>query len=94
MKKGHKKKKKLDGDEDTLAVSDTVYIQNPETGRRGRRRKDLPDPQWDCADKNINDLLHFICEQEVAKSFIKYCKPILESKNEVIEGFLYHDSSL
>jgi len=45
-----------------IIADDNVYESNPETGRRGRRRKDLPDPEWDCADKNINDLIHFICE--------------------------------
>ena len=58
---------------------------------KNRRRGDLPDPEWDCLERNIRDLIHFICEQEVSKGYMKYCKPLTDQLYEIIEGFLYHD---
>ena len=73
---------------------DGVFDYDPNTGRRGRRSADLPDPEWDCLDKNISDLLHFICEQEVAMTFTKYCQPLIEQREVLIESFLYHDTTV
>jgi len=58
-----------------------------------RRRGDLPDPEWDCLERNVRDLIHFICEQEVSLSFTKYCQPLRHQLDSIIEGFLYHDST-
>ena len=60
---------------------------------KNRRRGDLPDPEWDCLERNVRDLIHFICEQEVSLGFMKYCKPLTDQLNAIIEGFLYHDST-
>ena len=67
---------------------------NLETHRRGRRRSRFPDPQWDCAEGNIIKLLKFICEEEVSLSYQKYCRPIFEQINTLVESFLYHDDNI
>jgi len=67
---------------------------NLETQRRGRRRSRFPDPQWDCAETQIGKLVRYICEDEVSSSYQKYCKPIFEQINTMIESFLYHDNNI
>jgi len=67
---------------------------NLETQRRGRRRSRFPDPQWDCAETQIAKLVRYLCEEEVSASYQKYCKPIFEQINTMIESFLYHDNNL
>lgn len=67
---------------------------NLETQRRGRRRSRFPDPQWDCAETQIAKLVRYLCEEEVSSSYQKYCKPIFEQINTMIESFLYHDNNL
>ena len=67
---------------------------NLETQRRGRRRSRFPDPQWDCAESQISKLVMYLCEEEVSFSYQKYCKPIFEQINTMVESFLYHDNNL
>lgn len=67
---------------------------NLETMRRGRRRSRFPDQQWDCGEIQITKLLNYFCEEEVSLSYQKYCKPIFEQINTLIESFLYHDNNL
>jgi hypothetical protein len=67
---------------------------NLETQRRGRRRSRFPDPQWDCAEAQIAKLVRYLCEEEVSASYQKYCKPIFEQINTMIESYLYHDNNL
>lgn len=67
---------------------------NLETQRRGRRRSRFPDPQWDCAEAQIAKLVRYLCEEEMSASYQKYCKPIFEQINTMIESFLYHDNNL
>ncbi len=67
---------------------------NLETQRRGRRRSRFPDPQWDCAEAQIAKLVRYLCEEEMSSSYQKYCKPIFEQINTMIESFLYHDNNL
>jgi len=67
---------------------------NLETQRRGRRRSRFPDPQWDCAETQIAKLVRYLCEEEISSSYQKYCKPIFEQINTMIESFLYHDNNL
>ena len=67
---------------------------NLETQRRGRRRSRFPDPQWDCAESQISKLVIYLCEEEVSVSYKKYCKPIFEQINTMVESFLYHDNNL
>jgi hypothetical protein len=67
---------------------------NLETQRRGRRRSRFPDPQWDCAETQIAKLVRYLCEEEVSASYQKYCKPVFEQINTMIESFLYHDNNL
>ena len=67
---------------------------NLETQRRGRRRSRFPDPQWDCAEAQIAKLVRYLCEEEVSISYQKYCKPIFEQINTMIESYLYHDNNL
>ena len=67
---------------------------NLETQRRGRRRSRFPDVQWDCAETQIAKLVRYLCEEEVSGSYQKYCKPIFEQINTMIESFLYHDNNL
>lgn len=77
---------------DTLIKKSENY--NLETQRRGRRRSRFPDPQWDCAETQIAKLVRYLCEEEVSSSYQKYCKPIFEQINTMIESFLYHDNNL
>jgi hypothetical protein len=77
---------------DTLIQKTENY--NLETQRRGRRRSRFPDPQWDCAETQIGKLVRYICEDEVSSSYQKYCKPIFEQINTMIESFLYHDNNI
>jgi hypothetical protein len=67
---------------------------NLETQRRGRRDKNLPDPQWDCAQSQISKTLIYLCEEEVSVSYQRYCKPICQQINILIESILYHDDIL
>jgi hypothetical protein len=81
-------------------ISEEDVIQNQtgsfnlETQRRGRRRSRFPDPQWDCAEIQIAKLVKYLCEDEISISFQKYCKPIFQQINTMIESYLYHDNSL
>jgi hypothetical protein len=77
---------------DTLIKKSENY--NLETQRRGRRRSRFPDPQWDCAEAQIAKLVRYLCEEEVSVSYQKYCKPIFEQINTMIESYLYHDNNL
>jgi hypothetical protein len=67
---------------------------NLETQRRGRRRSRFPDPQWDCAEMQVSKIVRYLCEEELSASYQKYCKPIFEQINTMIESFLYHDNNL
>lgn len=67
---------------------------NLETQRRGRRRSRFPDPQWDCAEMQIAKIVRYLCEEELSASYQKYCKPIFEQINTMVESFLYHDNNL
>lgn len=67
---------------------------NLETQRRGRRRSRFPDPQWDCAEMQVSKIVRYLCEEELSSSYQKYCKPIFEQINTMIESFLYHDNNL
>jgi len=67
---------------------------NLETQRRGRRRSRFPDPQWDCAELQISKIVRYLCEEEMSSSYQKYCKPVFEQINTLIESFLYHDNNL
>ena len=67
---------------------------NLETQRRGRRRSRFPDPQWDCAEMQVSKIVRYLCEEELSASYQKYCKPIFEQINTMIESYLYHDNNL
>jgi hypothetical protein len=67
---------------------------NMETQRRGRRRSRFPDPQWDCAEAQIAKLVRYLCAEELSSNYQKYCKPIFEQINTMIESYLYHDNHL
>jgi hypothetical protein len=67
---------------------------NLETQRRGRRRSRFPDPQWDCAEMQVAKIVRYLCEEELSASYQKYCKPIFEQINTMVESFLYHDNNL
>jgi hypothetical protein len=67
---------------------------NLETQRRGRRRSRFPDPQWDCAEMQVSKIVRYLCEEELSASYQKYCKPIFEQINTMIESLLYHDNNL
>ena len=67
---------------------------NLETQRRGRRRSRFPDPQWDCAESQIGKIVRYLCEEEISSSYQKYCKPIFEQINTMIESYLYHDNNI
>lgn len=67
---------------------------NLETQRRGRRRSRFPDPQWDCAEMQVSKIVRYLCEEEMSATYQKYCKPIFEQINTMIESFLYHDNNL
>mgnify|MGYP002380371708 CR=1 FL=1 len=77
---------------DTLIKKSDNY--NLETQRRGRRRSRFPDPQWDCAETQIGKIVRYLCEEEVSSSYQKYCKPIFEQINTLIESYLYHDNNI
>jgi hypothetical protein len=66
---------------------------NPKSLRRLRREDSHPDPAWDCLYRNVEHLLHFICEQEVSKSYVKYCRPMFERVDVMTESWIYHDST-
>lgn len=67
---------------------------NLETQRRGRRRSRFPDPQWDCAESQISKILRYLCEEEVSFNYQKYCKPLFQQINTIIESYLYHDTNI
>lgn len=56
-----------------------------------RNRSRFPDPQWECAEKNIKEMVDYICNEEISRSFVKYCKVLKEQINMVIESLLFHD---
>jgi hypothetical protein len=56
-----------------------------------RKRSRFPDPQWTCAEKNLKEMINYLCNQEISLSYVKYCKALKEQINVIIESFLYHD---
>jgi hypothetical protein len=81
-------------EKNVLSNLDSKSNFNMETQRRGRRRSRFPDPQWDCAEAQIAKLVRYLCEEEMSSAYQKYCKPIFEQINTMIESFLYHDNHL
>lgn len=57
-----------------------------------RKRSRFPDPQWNCVKAGVTDIINYLCEQEISNSFKKYCIPLKEQINIIIETILFHDS--
>ena len=81
-------------DIDFYKAIDTSMNYNIETMRRGRRSQKYPDPQWDCAELQIGKILKYLCEEEVSRSYQKYCTVLFKQINTITESLLYHDSNI
>jgi len=57
-----------------------------------RKRSRFPTPQYECVQRNLKEIVDYLCNQEISSSYQKYCKVIREMVNIVIEGLLYRDS--
>lgn len=81
-------------DIDFYKLIDTSENYNIETMRRGRRSQKYPDPQWDCAELQIGKILKYLCDEEVSRSYQKYCKVLFKQLNTITESLLYHDNNI
>lgn len=81
-------------DIDFYKAIDTSMNYNIETMRRGRRSQKYPDPQWDCAELQIGKILKYLCEEEVSRSYQKYCNVLFKQINTITESLLYHDNNI
>lgn len=63
-------------------------------GKKIKKRSRFPDVQWECAKSQITKMVKYLCEEEISSSYQKYCKPIFEQINIMIESFLYNDNQL
>lgn len=77
-----------------ILVSSFIETKSSVSVRRGMKRTRFPDVQWECAKSKISKLTRYLCEEEVSSSYQKYCRPIIDQMNLMIESFLYHDSNI
>ena len=62
--------------------------------RRQRRKERFSDNQWDCAEKQIKEILIYLYENEISKSYQSYTKALFDNITKLTESFLYQDTSV
>ena len=80
--------------DDSKEEQRTKYSSTNLFGKKMKKRSRFPDVQWECAKSQITKMTKYLCEEEISSSYQKYCKPIFEQINLMIESFLYHDNQL
>lgn len=67
------------------------FLEMQSTEKQSRSRSRYPNEQFKCVESRLNEILDYLCDEEIPPSFTGYCKALRKQIHVAIESLLYHD---